>query len=232
MTDSFRFEKEKNRELTIEEDKLETATEKDTIEFFKARGVPVTNGKIDRIKKEKENIRKAQDLPQEEQTKRRRITTNKFTALEEDTLAFVKQCRDLNVSVIVSVASISTAALKLAKRHGISQDEFHASNGWVNNFVKKYKLRSKLLQGERASAPKEVADVYKATLPEILSLYQPENIYNADEVGLNWERTARRSYILEGDDTAGTKLSKKTHYSSHYCVNGRSLGTHGSNQWM
>ena len=129
--------------------------------------------------------------------------------MEEDTLAFVKQCRDLNVSVIVSVASISTAALKLAKRHGISQDEFHASNGWVNNFVKKYKLRSKLLQGERASAPKEVADVYKATLPEILSLYQPEDIYNADEVGLNWERTARRSYIFEGDDPAGTKLSKK-----------------------
>ena len=80
MTDSFRFEKDKNRELTIEEknqvlDKLETATEKDTIEFFKARGVPVTNGKIYRIKNEKENIRKAQDLPQEEQTKRRRITT-------------------------------------------------------------------------------------------------------------------------------------------------------------
>ena len=107
-------------------------------------------------------------------------------------MAFVKQCRDLNVPVI------STAALKLAGRHGISQDKFHVSNGWVNN----YKLRSKLLQGERASAPKEVSDAYKATLPEILSLYKPEDVYNADEVGLNWER----SYILEGDDPAGTKL--------------------------
>ena len=67
-----------------------------------------------------------------------------------------------------------------------------------------------MLSGERASAPVEHAEDYKAnTLPEILSQYQPCQVLNTDEIGLYWEQTGRKTLIMEDADKAGAKISKR-----------------------
>ena len=68
---------------------------------------------------------------------------------------------------------------------------------------------SKALQGERADAPVEQANNFKARLPQLLSMYDPHDIFNADEVGLFYEQARRRTFLEQGQDPAGGKVSKK-----------------------
>ena len=90
------------------------------------------------------------------------------------------------------------------------QEGFKASNGWLESFRVRHHIVSRALSGERPSAPVEHAENYKAnTLPEILSLYQPCDVLNADEIGLFWEQTGRKTLIREDADNAGAKMSKK-----------------------
>ena len=91
----------------------------------------------------------------------------------------------------------------------IPEEQFKASNGWLQHFKTRNKIVSKLLQGERGDAPVENAESFRINLPELLSSYEPKNIFNADEVGLFYEQTGRRTYVLQSDVEAGVKQSKK-----------------------
>ena len=100
-------------------------------------------------------------------------------------------------------------ALRIAQ-DVVGQEGFKASNGWLESFRIRQHIVYRALSGKRASAPVEDAENYKAnTLPEILSLYQPCDVLNADEIGLFWEQTERKTLIREYADKAGAKMSKK-----------------------
>ena len=66
-----------------------------------------------------------------------------------------------------------------------------------------------MLQGEPADAHIEDAEAFKAKLPELLAMYDPKYIYNVYEVGLFYEQTWRRTFMEQGEDPAGGKVSKK-----------------------
>ncbi|CAG8438760.1 17478_t:CDS:2 [Cetraspora pellucida] len=67
---------------------------------------------------------------------------------------------------------------------GISEDDLKFSNGWVANFKKRNSLHRYRFSGEVASAPLESLSDERIKLRQLLSQYEPENIYNADETGL------------------------------------------------
>ncbi|CAG8810516.1 6386_t:CDS:2, partial [Gigaspora margarita] len=58
------------------------------------------------------------------------------------------------------------------------------SNGWVTNYKKRNSLRRYKLHGEAASAPLESLPNERIKLQNLLSQYELEDIYNADETGL------------------------------------------------
>ena len=67
---------------------------------------------------------------------------------------------------------------------GIPDDNVKFSNGWITNFKKRNSLRQYQLHGEASSAPLDSLSGERIKLQELLSQYQPEDIYNADETGL------------------------------------------------
>ncbi|XP_023223549.1 tigger transposable element-derived protein 1-like [Centruroides sculpturatus] len=89
--------------------------------------------------------------------------------------------------------------------------KFVASNGWFEKFKKRHSLHNIHIQGEKASADEDAAKKYPAELADIIQTkgYLADQVFNADETGLSWEKMPSRTYISKNEKTApGFKVSK------------------------
>ena len=139
-------------------------------------------------------------------SKKKRVEKSKLDGLDEKVMQFLMKAREHNCAVTGAIP------LDVAKRRAekLGYNNFKASHGWLEGFKIRNQIVNKMLTGEKASAPKLVAEEYvREVLPEILSHYEPENIFNADETGLYWEQTSNTSMMLKGEDSSGKKKSKK-----------------------
>ena len=138
---------------------------------------------------------------------RKRELKVRTDGLDAQMVNFLHLSREQNL--IVTGPVLQSVATSFAKKMVPPLDGFVASNGWLEKFRIRNKVVCKVLQGERASAPIAVADEFKASLPDLLAPYEARNIFNADEIGLFWEATGRKSLLLADDDPPGAKVSKK-----------------------
>lgn len=68
---------------------------------------------------------------------------------------------------------------------GLSIDDgFSYSHGWLERFKKRKGLKSRKFKGEARSANTAVVEDGRAALQELLSHYDPQDVYNMDETGL------------------------------------------------
>jgi hypothetical protein len=86
----------------------------------------------------------------------------------------------------------------------IDEDDFHFSNGWIQKFKKRNQLVSYRFHGEAASAPIESLQEERMKLQEIISRFDPENVFNADETGLFFRMAPNQT--LAKRRMAGKKL--------------------------
>ncbi|CAG8609662.1 3925_t:CDS:2 [Gigaspora rosea] len=86
--------------------------------------------------------------------------------------------------IIISDSLIKKKSHQFAKEFGIPEESFTFSNGWVTKFKKRNGLRKIIMHSEAASAPLENLPTERTKLRELLSQYNPDDIYNADETGL------------------------------------------------
>lgn len=72
---------------------------------------------------------------------------------------------------------------------------FQASTGWLKRFKSRHGVRQLQIQGEKLSADSSAADSFKIKLRDLLKEegYALENVYNADETGLNWKALPRKT---------------------------------------
>lgn len=92
-----------------------------------------------------------------------------------------------------------------------SKQEFLSSKGWFENLKSRFGLHNIKVQGETGSADVEATKVYPKTLAKIIEEggYKGEQIFNADETGLNWKKMPRRTYISKNEKVApGFKAAK------------------------
>lgn len=69
-----------------------------------------------------------------------------------------------------------------AEKLGIT--DFKASDGWLAKLKRKHNLSFKILSGESADVDMEAVNEWYQQLPNILTNYEPEYIFNLDETGL------------------------------------------------
>ena len=88
---------------------------------------------------------------------------------------------------------IAAKAIKLSKLYGI--EGFSAGPSWVTRFKKRKNILWKKQHCEKQSADVDGADSWlDDTLPDLLSQYSEDDIYNADETGMYWRGLPDRGY--------------------------------------
>jgi hypothetical protein len=82
------------------------------------------------------------------------------------------------------------------------------SNGWLDNFKKRYKIREYVQHGEAGSAQTDKPDniTQMEHVRQLCTKYEERDILNMDETGLNWKRTPDRTLATKSH--SGTKKSK------------------------
>ena len=106
----------------------------------------------------------------------------KFPLLDEAMGFWVEQMTAKGV--ILTEVLIKEKAELFAKLLEIPKEELSFSNGWIFRFKSRKNLRSYRLHGEANSVPIQTLQSERQKLQEILSRYDHDNIYNADETGL------------------------------------------------
>ncbi|XP_057667238.1 jerky protein homolog-like [Diorhabda carinulata] len=88
---------------------------------------------------------------------------------------------------------------------------FEASSGWLKRFKSRHGIRELQIQGEKLYADLLAAELFKIKLRDILNQenYGLENVYNADETGLNWKALPRKTLASRRElAVLGPKISK------------------------
>ncbi|CAG8805075.1 4007_t:CDS:1, partial [Gigaspora margarita] len=86
--------------------------------------------------------------------------------------------------LILSELLIKEKGYQFAQALSIPEKSLKFSNGWISRFKKRNGLKNIVIHGEGRSAPLKTLLAECVKLQELLSHYDPEDIYNADETGL------------------------------------------------
>lgn len=97
--------------------------------------------------------------------------------------------------------------------------KFVASQGWLRNFRRRYNIRRASLYGERLSADKESAEIFKEKFSKISNRYNPNYIFNADETGLYFKNLDNISFITNDEDNSSFYKKNKERLTLLVCPN-------------
>jgi transposase-like protein len=108
--------------------------------------------------------------------------------------------------------ALLTQANKFALKYCEKREEFQPlSSYFIHLFRKRHKISLATPQREAASAPQNLMKEWLSVdLPKLLQDYPLEDIYNGDELGLQYSLIcAKKVAVLEGKRPVGTKQSKE-----------------------
>ena len=110
----------------------------------------------------------------------------------------------------ISSNDLKSKSLEIAKELNI--DGFKASNGYIENWKKRFNIKFKVFSGEGGSVDNFVVDEWFLRLGEILKNYDHRFIFNLDETGLFWKAGKGKSFITGAEATnkelRGAKMNK------------------------
>ena len=164
-----------------------------------------STGVISTIKKNKRLIEDSL-LANEPPTKKRLL--EKKTANHDINILMYKwflEVRSRNIPL--SGPTIRQKALKYADALGIV--DFGASDGWLTRFKERYNIKFKEICDGLSSVDKNIVNNWKVNLINVCAGYRDEDIFNADESGLNWRCLPNKTFALAGEATHGIKNSKE-----------------------
>ncbi|KAF0707864.1 hypothetical protein AaE_013442, partial [Aphanomyces astaci] len=134
-------------------------------------------------------------------------TTLDFAA-EENIANWVCQLRADGVPV--SRLLLSCKALEVAKDLGFSTAQFKASASWVAGFFRRWELsmRAKTRSGQSNLAQGEAArDEFANRIQAVIQEHGIEEIYNADQTGINYEYLPKETVNTKGAKTVWIKCA-------------------------
>ena len=138
-------------------------------------------------------------------SKRQRLRQGTFANLDQAMFKWllIFRSRDVALSGLV----FKTKAIAFAEKMNV--ENFKASDGWLDRWKKRFNVSFKTVSGEsNACNDKMVAPWEQTTLPTILSNYDHNQIYNADEFGLFYRAQPNKSLHLSYENCVGGKYNK------------------------
>ncbi|XP_037820481.1 tigger transposable element-derived protein 6-like [Lucilia sericata] len=101
--------------------------------------------------------------------------------------------------------------LEKSKQFAVEMNEdFSPTHGWLHRWQKRVGITLKKIHGEGASADNDAANAFcESVLPDLISKYQPSEIFNADESGIFYKALPKSTLTKKGDQKRGFKNSKE-----------------------
>lgn len=101
------------------------------------------------------------------------------------------------------------------------QEQFNASQGWLQRFKSRHGVRQLDIQGEKLSADADAANSYIAEFKQIVAAHSLtiEQIYNADETGLLWKALPSKTLVSYNEKSAPGHKSSKERITIMACSN-------------
>lgn len=174
-------------------------------ERAKKHGIPLST-LSGYLKNENQILQKYAAVPVGE--KRKRVKNPGYPSVDAAlTQWFYENVRENVVKVSLDSFILKTKALEFAKLLG--EENFGASNGWLENWKNRNNIESVKLVGESASVNYESAAQWMISLDPVLKEYEPKNIFNVDETGLFFKCMPSKTYKFKEDPCSGGKNSKE-----------------------
>ncbi|CAB5323547.1 unnamed protein product [Rhizophagus irregularis] len=128
----------------------------------------------------------------------------KYPSLEQALSIWVKQA--LSKNMILSDNILREKAKEFAQDLNIAENAIGFSNGWLGGFKSRNNLSKQRIHGESNSAPLSTLPELRAELQELISKYDPNDVFNFDEMGLFYRMTPNQT--LASGPVSGTKKDK------------------------
>jgi hypothetical protein len=122
------------------------------------------------------------------------------------------RCRN----ILISDPILQTKALQVAASSGLN--DFRASNGWLEAFLKRHYIQFHLLSGKSVGMDENVVNHWKHNLPNIIQGYDTRDIWNVDETKLFWKGVSNRNLVLQGEKCKAGKLAKERFTIPFFCL--------------
>ena len=87
----------------------------------------------------------------------------------------------------------------------LGSDDFKASNGWLDRWKKKHSQKKMTISGESGDGSGCTVDSWKERLPEIITGYKVEDIWNLDESGVFWKTLPDKGFGQKVKECKGGK---------------------------
>ena len=137
---------------------------------------------------------------------RKRMKMAAHPDIEEALLMWFKAARAENIPI--SGPIMQEKARSLAKMLGHA--DFTCSNGWLDRFHTRHNIVFRAIAGEGVAVTEEMtSDWMKKGLPDVLAMFEPRDIFNADETGIFYRLLPDRSLTFKGETCNGGKRSKE-----------------------
>lgn len=131
----------------------------------------------------------------------------KYPLLEKALIEWVKSMRSNNMPVNGIV--LKAKAQAFAKEFNVN-NEFKASDGWLQNFKMRNGLIFKELCGESSSVDFETVTQWRyTTMEKLINEYNEEDIFNADETALFYKLLPEKSLVFKDEIYSGGKRAKQ-----------------------
>jgi hypothetical protein len=117
----------------------------------------------------------------------------------------------------------------LAVARSLQNDQFKASTGWLDSFKKRHNIVWNGVCGESKDVDESVVSEYKLKLLELISPYEPKNIYNVDKTGFFFGHYQQNHSWLREKSVLEAKYPKKD--LQCYCVEYGGRNGKASRDW-
>lgn len=131
-----------------------------------------------------------------------KVRSAKFETINELTYNWFVQARAKNLPI--SGLLLQEKAREIAVKNG--DEEFKASNGWLESFKNRHKLTFSTVCGDSNDVKQQPVDDFVKKLPDLIAT---EDIANLDETALFFRAIPRKTLNKKGDKCYGGKHSKE-----------------------
>lgn len=173
-----------------------------------AKEFGVGRATIHDIRKNSEKIKNFCGKNENVKSSRKTLKPGEFPQVEDSLYLWFLQERERHTPIS---GEILKEKARFFYKKIMNNDDFHASEGWLDKFKRRFGIRILSMTGEKLSCDTDAVEPFKEEFKKAIDEMglTPDQVYNADESGLFWRLLPNKTYVHRAEASApGRKLAK------------------------